>query len=177
MSSLPQVPPAGPRYAGFWVRVKASLVDIAWQVPLVLGLGFIFLGRAYFTGGSGARYQTIDFLISYGVPAMVTIAFWFRYQATPGKLLCNLRVVDARTLQRPRGWQWFLRYLGYIPSTMFFGLGLLWVAFDRRRQGWHDKIARTVVVHSGADGMARTALVDSAAVGTNADIERNTGRA
>jgi uncharacterized RDD family membrane protein YckC len=26
------------------------------------------------------------------------------------------------------------------------GLGLLWVAFDRRKQGWHDKIANTVVV-------------------------------
>jgi len=25
-------------------------------------------------------------------------------------------------------------------------LGLVWVAFDRRKQGWHDKLAGTVVI-------------------------------
>ncbi|MGR3985112.1 MAG: RDD family protein, partial [Gammaproteobacteria bacterium] len=29
---------------------------------------------------------------------------------------------------------------------LFFGLGLLWVAFDKRKQGWHDKLAGTVVI-------------------------------
>ena len=39
-----------------------------------------------------------------------------------------------------------IRYLGYYVSAIPFGLGLLWVAFDPRKQGWHDKMAGTVVV-------------------------------
>ena len=41
-------------------------------------------------------------------------------------------------------------------SFLAFGLGILWVAVDRRKQGWHDKLARTVVVRplrSGATPM------------------------
>ena len=42
--------------------------------------------------------------------------------------------------------QLVIRYLGYFVSTIPLGLGLLWVGFDRRKQGWHDKMANTVVV-------------------------------
>ena len=42
--------------------------------------------------------------------------------------------------------QWVIRYLAYYLSALVFFLGFLWVAFDRRKQGWHDKIAGTVVV-------------------------------
>lgn len=38
------------------------------------------------------------------------------------------------------------RYLGYFVSMLFLGLGCIWVAFDSRKQGWHDKLAGTVVV-------------------------------
>jgi len=39
-----------------------------------------------------------------------------------------------------------LRYVGYLVSTWVLYLGLIWVAFDRRKQGWHDKIAGTLVI-------------------------------
>jgi uncharacterized RDD family membrane protein YckC len=40
----------------------------------------------------------------------------------------------------------FVRYLGYIVSGLVLALGFIWVAFDPKRQGWHDKIASTYVV-------------------------------
>ncbi|TAL09221.1 MAG: RDD family protein, partial [Chloroflexota bacterium] len=39
-----------------------------------------------------------------------------------------------------------LRYLGYLISWWILGIGFIWVAFDRKKQGWHDKIGGTVVV-------------------------------
>ena len=38
----------------------------------------------------------------------------------------------------------FWMYRQATPGKM--ALGLLWVAFDPRKQGWHDKLAHTVVV-------------------------------
>jgi len=42
--------------------------------------------------------------------------------------------------------QSIIRYIGYIPSILVFGIGLFWVAFDAKKQGWHDKMAKSVVV-------------------------------
>jgi len=136
------------QYVGFWMRVKATLVDLAWQVPLVLGLGFIFFGRSYFTVDSSAYNGLADFLVTNIAPAAAVLAFWHYRQATPGKMLSGIKIVDAKTCGKPQPYQWLLRYLGYIPSTMLLGLGLLWVAIDRRHQGWHDKIAGTLVIYS-----------------------------
>ena len=35
--------------------------------------------------------------------------------------------------------------VGYVVSSMVCYIGLIWAAFDPRKQGWHDKIAGTVV--------------------------------
>jgi uncharacterized RDD family membrane protein YckC len=40
----------------------------------------------------------------------------------------------------------FLRAVGYLVSGALFNLGFIWAAFDKRKQGWHDKIAGTVVI-------------------------------
>ena len=80
------------------------------------------------------------------LPAVITIAFWVLLGATPGKCLLECRVVSART-GRPPGWlRATLRYLCYIVSLLPLGLGFFWIAWDRRKQGWHDKIAGTLVV-------------------------------
>ena len=142
---------AQPRYAGFWTRVKATLLDFLWQVPLGAGLGYIILGRAYFNPNTGWYYEAVDALTGVIVPTAAILAFWFYRQATPGKLLCGIKIVDAITLGRPEPWQWLLRAIGYIPATLPWGLGLLWVAFDKRHQGWHDKLARTVVIYADDD--------------------------
>ncbi len=45
----------------------------------------------------------------------------------------------------------FVRYLAYFVSLVPLGLGYLWVALDKRKQGWHDKIAGTVVIYLAPD--------------------------
>ena len=44
----------------------------------------------------------------------------------------------------------FLRWVGAIVSGLVFMLGFVWIAFDGRKQGWHDKIAATLVIHKNA---------------------------
>jgi hypothetical protein len=39
-----------------------------------------------------------------------------------------------------------LRYVGYVVSGVALSIGFLWMEFDRKRQGWHDKLAGTYVV-------------------------------
>jgi uncharacterized RDD family membrane protein YckC len=56
------------------------------------------------------------------------------------------KIVDANTGDKPSLRQYLIRYLGYIVATLPLGLGILWVAWDKRKQGWHDKLANTVVI-------------------------------
>ena len=66
--------------------------------------------------------------------------------ATPGKMITRIKVVDAETGNKLSTGQRIGRYLAYYPATLPLFFGLIWVAFDKRKQGWHDKLARTLVV-------------------------------
>jgi len=162
-------------YVGFWARVGASLVDsvlaLIVLVPVLsllfgsaAGLAGLDLTRASLSGsalsdlaleGSGGQSGLAageHFLLEWLLPAVAVVAFWMARQATPGKMLISARIVDARTGGKPSTGQAILRYLGYFVSTIPFGLGLLWVGLDPRKQGWHDKIAGTVVVRPRRPG-------------------------
>lgn len=136
------------QYAGFWIRTGATLVDtilllLVTYPILLLVYGPSYLDLAY----DGAFIRgTADFMISYALPAVAVIAFWIVKQATPGKMAVSCKILDARTGNPPSSGQCVLRYLGYIVAMLPLGLGILWVAVDRRKQGLHDKIAGTVVV-------------------------------
>jgi uncharacterized RDD family membrane protein YckC len=132
-------------YAGFWLRVWATLIDTVIISLVILPVLGWFYGRAYWSG-TGMFQEPSDLLLSCVAPAAVVILFWAAKQATPGKMAIAARVVDARTGGKPTISQWIIRYLGYYVSIFPFCLGLLWVAFDSRKQGWHDKMAGTVVV-------------------------------
>jgi uncharacterized RDD family membrane protein YckC len=45
------------------------------------------------------------------------------------------------------------RYLGYFVSAIPLFLGLIWVGIDGRKQGWHDKLAGTVVIRPKPQGV------------------------
>ena len=55
-------------------------------------------------------------------------------------------IMDARTGARPSFFQYVRRYVAYAVSIVPLFLGIIWVGFDKRKQGWHDKIANTVVI-------------------------------
>ncbi len=136
-------------YAGFWIRVGASLIDTVLVIGVTLPILAAVYGRAYFDlSGAAGPTGTADFLLSWVAPALAVVAFWLLKQATPGKMVLSMKVVDARTGGKLSVAQSVGRYLGYFVSTIPFGLGLVWVAFDPKKQGWHDKLAGTVVVRT-----------------------------
>ncbi|MES9886029.1 MAG: RDD family protein [Candidatus Sedimenticola sp. 6PFRAG1] len=79
---------------------------------------------------------------------MAIILFWRYWGATPGKMLIHVKIVDARTYNPPSVGQLVGRYLGYLASAIPLMLGFIWIAFDRKKQGFHDKLSGTVVIRS-----------------------------
>jgi uncharacterized RDD family membrane protein YckC len=139
--------PANLEYVGFWARVGAAIIDSLLILAIVGPLTYWAFGPSYFTiGSTGTFGHLVDFLINAVLPAAAVIIFWVYRQATPGKIAVGARIVDERTGGRPSTGQLIGRYFAYYVSIIPFGLGLLWVAFDSRKQGWHDKLAHTLVV-------------------------------
>jgi uncharacterized RDD family membrane protein YckC len=73
--------------------------------------------------------------------------FWVTWGQTPGQRVMQIKVVrrDGRSLSWGRA---IARYLGYYVSALPLYLGFLWVLWDPHKQGFHDKIADTVVVRA-----------------------------
>jgi uncharacterized RDD family membrane protein YckC len=132
-------------YAGFWVRALASLVDSVLMLVLILPILTMIYGMSYWENEAFVA-GTWDVLFNYVLPAVAVIVFWVYKSATPGKMLFNIYIVDAKTGDKPSTGQLIGRYAGYYVSMLVFFLGFIWVAFDARKQGWHDKLAGTVVV-------------------------------
>jgi len=137
------------RYAGFWVRVVATIIDTILILVITLPMMISVYGWDYF---HEERSRTVagpaEILISWVLPAIAVIVFWMRKQATPGKMVLYLRILDADTGNKPSAAQFVGRYFAYLVSMLPLFLGLIWVAFDKRKQGWHDKLAGTVVVRT-----------------------------
>jgi len=132
------------RYVGFWLRVVATLIDTVLIMIVTAPLNYLVYGT--FFGVDGALNEPAEFFISWLLPAVATVGFWAWVQATPGKMAIHARIVDAQTGAEPTASQCIIRYLGYFVSILPLFLGVLWVAFDPRKQAWHDKLAGTVVV-------------------------------
>ena len=156
--------PAGQaRPAGFVSRTLAFLCDVLIVTlgSVVLGgvialvLNFFHLGvqeiRADSSGELVQLFRTLTLALTVAVELLFVplyfVVFWRLAGATPGKMLMGLRVVhdDTAKIAWPRG---VLRYVGYFLSALPLFLGFFWVLGDRQRQGWHDKLARTRVVHT-----------------------------
>lgn len=132
-------------YVGFWLRAWASLIDLLlfslWTLPLM----YVIYGDTLWTDPQPIM-GTADIVINWVLPTVAVIVFWRNKQATLGKMAIRAKIVDARTGQAPSTRQDIVRYGGYLLSLLPFGLGYWWIAFDRRKQGFHDKLAGTVVV-------------------------------
>lgn len=132
-------------YVGFWQRVLASLVDTALVVLITVPLMYFAYGEIYPQTDTFVM-GPMDVLINYALPFIGVILFWVYKSATPGKMVIKAQIVDAQTWCKPSAKQSVIRYLGYFVSTIPLGLGLMWVGWDKRKQGWHDKLAGTVVI-------------------------------
>ncbi|HZF20213.1 MAG TPA: RDD family protein [Burkholderiales bacterium] len=139
-----------PRYVGFWMRVFASIIDSLILVVFIGLIAFAVYGMQYVRLSSEGKTLMFDLLVQGLLPALAVIVFWRYRGATPGKMLISAKIVDAETLGTPSTGQLIGRYFAYIVSCIFM-LGFIWIAFDRRKQGWHDKLAGTVVIQDGDD--------------------------
>ncbi len=142
-------------YAGFWRRLLAVVVDsiiIAVVITplIVMVLGDIDITQYNLSEPDDLRKFLSSFSLRLGVDLMVvgtlSVLFWIFRSATPGKMLLNCSIVDAGTLGPASPSQNIIRYLSYYPGLIALGMGFIWVAFDQRKQGWHDKWAGTVVI-------------------------------
>ncbi len=152
------------RYVGFWLRLFAQIVDtiigLVIIVPVLYGLygtGFMDFGKlrsAPLEYLLSYQPQTgpMDFVVSYVLPAVAIVTLWLTLQATPGKMLISARVVDVITLGKIGPGQAIGRYFGYYACILSLGLGFIWVGLDRRKQGWHDKLAGTLVIKAPKGG-------------------------
>jgi uncharacterized RDD family membrane protein YckC len=123
------------RYAGFWIRFVAYLIDgILLSVvtsPIAFGIGNAFILSVVYA---------VIFVAYFVLTAM------YLNGASLGKKLLGLRVANQNGTT-PEPARIALRYLiGYPISGLIFCLGFIWIGFDGQKQGWHDKIFSTYVV-------------------------------
>lgn len=147
-------------YAGFWTRAIATVVD-AVLFGVFQGALFFAAYRAGLFELQAVAARPFYVLLSQAIPAAIAVVFWVNWSATPGKMLVGARVADAHTGGRPTLQQCLERYFAYYISWLPLCLGFLWVIWDRHKQGWHDKLAGTVVVRR-ASGEANVVRFDAA---------------
>lgn len=132
-------------YAGFWIRFLATLIDTVLILVITLPIMISIYGIEYFH--SETFFAGVwDLLISRVFPAIAVILFWIYRSATPGKMAVRVRIVDAKTGQHLTTAQSIGRYFAYFISMLPLMVGFIWIGFDRKKQGWHDKLAGTVVI-------------------------------
>lgn len=158
-------------YAGFWWRVLAWLLDSVVLAAAEFGLGIVtglqhvgltidnddqsvrqvsdisyttsfhYSPSAWHLHGGGLSLLGLILTIGYFV--LMESSHW---QATVGKRVCKLRVtdLDGRRISIARA---LGRYLGKFVSAFILGIGFLMVGWTRRKQGLHDVMADTLVMH------------------------------
>ncbi len=165
----PSANTSSPEYVGFWERVGAAIIDSVLVMLVIAPLWWWIYAQEFLAELSSAysvptsamsstsldlARGPIDVLLSYVFPAIAVVVFWITRQATPGKMLLGMRIVDARTGGPLSTGQAIGRYLGYYLCIFGLFLGFLWIAFDARKQGWHDKLAGTVVIRPQGGSVA-----------------------
>ncbi|MHB1950737.1 MAG: RDD family protein [Acidiferrobacteraceae bacterium] len=156
-------------YAGFWRRFAASLLD---TVVLLLPISLLMPAstaatrslirsllerlNAALAGVQPAALPWRRLIMVTGPQTLAStvaiVIFWVTVLGTPGKLLLRCRVVDARSGKRLSIRQAIVRNLAYVLSLLPLGLGFLWIAWDPRKQGFHDKLAGSIVIVAARGG-------------------------
>ena len=125
-----------PHYSGFWIRFVAAILD-----ALIIGIpvGIIGWGLAFAIGVASMMYVA-------QLASVVLVVYLDGIKGgTPGKLILGMRIVNEQGnyIGIPMA---ILRYIGKILSAIIIGIGFLMIAFTEKKQGLHDKIAKTFVI-------------------------------
>lgn len=90
--------------------------------------------------GSGSHWILQLYMVL--APMIFYIGFWTHGGQTLGMRAWRIRVVDAQGRDISVA-QAVLRCLYALLSWLPLGLGFLWIAFDRDRAAWHDRLSNT----------------------------------
>ena len=165
----------GPYYADLYIRCVAGAIDLTCIYFLFNSIFQSLTGRIYSHTNvallantkSGASYLQIAqslwesgfvklWLVNAAFQLLLIGSFLIAcqtlFRSTPGKWVMGLKILRAKTLQPIPTWRYILRYIAYIPATVFFMIGILWITFNKERRGLHDYIAGTVVIDQRANG-------------------------
>jgi uncharacterized RDD family membrane protein YckC len=139
----------GWHYAGFWVRFLAFLIDGILLGVIGAALTPIWGPTVTVTGAGTGTW----FAVNAQANAIGTLlgliyftGFWAWRGQTVGMMPFNMQVVNVADGKKIDVVRALLRYVGFIIAAIPLLIGLIWAAFDARKQGWHDKIASTVVI-------------------------------
>ena len=127
------------QYVGFWYRAAAALVDIALIAAIAVPIIFAAAGGFEEPGP---------------LHAVIVLVAWFFYSVgscwwksrTVGLWLLSAKIVDIRSGEKPRWWQFIVRFFGVMLSLAPLGVGLLWEGWNARKRGWQDYLAKTAVI-------------------------------
>lgn len=139
-------------YAGFWIRFCASIIDTIVLCIIITPVLYMMYGSAYF-GDELSSLLPGRILVEWIFPIAASVGFWVYKSATPGKMALSLKVLDEKTGAPITVHQSIVRYLGYFVSAVTFLFGFIWVGMDSKKQGFHDKMASTVVVRDKNGGV------------------------
>jgi uncharacterized RDD family membrane protein YckC len=124
------------------VSVVTTLIALAWVI-----LSFASGGLSNNSMSTGAALGLVVMVVAVMVIGVGYFPwYWARDAATPGMKMMGLSVVRDADGGPISGGQAIMRLVGYVVSGMVFYLGFVWILIDKRRRGWHDLIAGTVVI-------------------------------
>ena len=130
--------PEPPRYAGFWIRLVAYIID-----ALILGAITFPATQVLAAMGIGDHSTNImSIAISWMYFAVFESSNWM---GSPGKKALGLIVTDEQGRRITVG-RATRRYFAKILSVLLLGLGMVMIAFTTRKQGLHDKMFHTLVM-------------------------------
>jgi len=145
-------------FASFWRRFAAFVIDLFAVAVICSIIILIFSPFQWFQwfGWSNSDVfnepilDALPYLVGGNVLSLLVniayfVGFWVWRGQTPGKMLLGIKLIKEDSSNITIGVA-LLRYLGYIVSIAVLFIGFIWVAFDSRKQGFHDKMAETYVV-------------------------------
>jgi uncharacterized RDD family membrane protein YckC len=137
-----------PGFANWRSRCSAFLLDyiLTLLTPALTLVLAVYVKRRLVLPAAATAIVVIGYLATAVVIFFNYIHFYIQRGQSFGKRFIGIRVV--RTDGRPIDYQTaVLRHIvGYPLSILLFGLGVVWMLLDGRAQGWHDKLAKTVVI-------------------------------
>lgn len=138
------------KYVGFWQRFVAAIIDILILLVIIVPIELAIFGTDYLQLAMAGKTLAVDVWVQLIIPLVAVTLFWRYAKATPGLLALSAKIVDAGTFAPASAGKLAIRAVCLavlLIAIIPLGIGLLWIGFDKRKQGWHDKIAGTVVIH------------------------------